>query len=334
MRSLDTNNLRSSVTRLISELPLEKVREMEYDSGFSGDMLIDSIVNEFSLAAHEEEFEPYLVKGTLRTAPISRMLPEHARDSLIRDHLGSTDLTTNQQTDIPKENEKMTIHDNGPKQGYEPVRKFLRNKNYEVASDLKMDREQQLIEELEALRNGNVGADLPASAYSGEEMQHIISALHAAKSPHSLNGQQIATNAVNNNAFLDAFKHVGTTIGGQLKGAVTAEVSARINRALVGYARQAFPQLPQGPMADTVLGFAIPSILLLVAHSVREAGPESIGISRQITDGVETTAKAALSGVSRDAIKTAVDQAVPMLSFVAAMSSGNIPDQLSDGQEV
>jgi len=136
-----------------------------------------------------------------------------------------------------------------------------------------------------------------------------------------------------NNAVMEAFKHVGTTIGGQLKGAVTAEVSARINRALIGYARQAFPQLPQGPVADTVLGFAIPSVLLLIAHSVREAGPETVGISRQITDGVETTAKAALAGVSRDAISTAVDQAVPMLSFVAAMSSGNIPDQLTDGAD-
>lgn len=307
MKSLDPTTVsRTCFDALKTRLSIMQQQSLLDKTGFEtiGDVA-DSLARELCLIAHEEDYNSYLTKGGLRAARFGGLMPEHIIDTIVNTHL-QNDLNNTNPIDNFKEKD-MTEEISAQKYNALQARDRIHYKDPNAAQK-------------------------QHSSFSQEELQQALQYLEAQRM-QAAGGFAPQVGVPNNNAFLDAFKHVGTTIGGQLKGAVTAEVSARINRALVGYARQAFPQLPQGPAADTVLGFAIPSILLLIAHSVREAGPESIGISRQITDGVETTAKAALAGVSRDAISTAVEQAVPMLSFVAAMSAGNIPDQLTDGEQ-
>lgn len=295
MKSLDERAVYSTVIDTLNHyVPLDMRERIQFDTGMSLPEFASKITEEFCQSAHEEDFSSYLTKASLRGQAYGGMLPEHVIEKVVNTHLTNEAFNSNPQL---TEKEKQMSNNYGPPDYHAMEKKAITG---------------------------------PAMSASSDEVQRALETLARQGYNHGLPEPAVLQQ---NNAFMEAFKHVGTTIGGQIKGAVTAEVSARINKALIGYARQAFPQLPQGPMADTMLGFAIPSILLLIAHSVREAGPESIGISRQITDGVETTAKAALAGVSRDAVSSAVNQAVPMLTMVAAMSAGNIPDQLADGTE-
>lgn len=330
MKSMDLETVEASITDLINNLPDETVNKLIYNNGFSDrSAMIRTIALEFKEVARSEDFEPLLTKGVLRTSNVAGKLPEVVIDSLVKTHLGTTNLAEKAAKEIRKQMNQPynnTDAEHNPNysltEGPDRIGPYKRtHRAYDAAAMPPVSREHQLMAELESVRMGN-------ALHAG---QKYIGDQHIAALNDFMNEQKAFEPS---SPFVQMFKSVGTTVGRELKSAATAEVSARINRQLIKMARQTFPQLPQGPMADTVLGFAIPTVLLLIASGMREMGDtQTMGISRQLVDGVETTAKAALGGVSRDAVRGVANAAVPMLGMVASLSSGVMQSQLEDGED-
>lgn len=305
MIKLDSNLVAKSIMDELKNIPDSEISKLLFDLGIpTKEHLAVTLTNEFLDAAKEEDFEPFLTKSNLRGRYVSGRLPEVLRDKITRSYLGTTDIS------VPKglaEAAKNMTHSYDTYNSPSEVKK----EDIIMTNAINNNREQELLEELRAIHAQKIGN------------QHIQELHDFVTAPKPLEASS---------PFVEMFKSVGSTVGRELKHAATAEISARINQQLIKMARQTFPQLPQGQMADTVLGFAIPTVLLLIASGFREMGDtQSMGISRQLIDGVETTAKAALGGVSRDAVRGVADAAVPMLGMVASLSAGAVQGQLDDG---
>ena len=112
---------------------------------------------------------------------------------------------------------------------------------------------------------------------------------------------------------------IAREVGNRVARGVKAELSAQAKTQVIKGARALVPSLPEGPGYDAILALVIPMALIALGHAAADYVDDE-EFTGKLLAGVTEGAGLALEGVSKDAVKVAVTEALPAFRALAAVA--------------